>query len=413
MRLPYDIRHVPILVVSVLALVLGLSSVANADLSLTLTGGPGGTTNDSTPTFTFTTEDADEIECSIDQGVPSYGSCSDDDFHTTTLGDGAYTFRVRAIDRPRDTTVETRDFVVDTAPPNAVIVGGPLGLTNEPNASFAFGSDEAGATFECRVYGGPFTPCTSPQAYAGLPDGSYGFDVRATDAAGNTGVPATRPFSVDTTAPTLVITTGPLGTTRDVSPLFGFAVAGALVAECSIDQGDPSFVPCSHPASHVADQRLPDGTYTFRIRAVDASGNAAAAERLFSVATAPAALRLISPFPIVRLAGRVTGGGAEVRVLAVRAPRGSLVRVSIKPRCLGAERCVTRRSAKRVGRKGVVRLRALELAYPAGTVIEIRVSRAARIGKYTRFVVRRGKPPRRVDRCLMPGAARGSRCPTA
>ena len=38
-------------------------------------------------------------------------------------------------------------------------------------------------------------------------------------------------------------------------------------------------------------------------------------------------------------------------------------------------------------------------------------SKGGLIGKYTRFVIRRGKAPQRLDRCLMPGATRGVKCP--
>jgi hypothetical protein len=45
-----------------------------------------------------------------------------------------------------------------------------------------------------------------------------------------------------------------------------------------------------------------------------------------------------------------------------------------------------------------------------GTVIEIRVTKRGEIGKFTRFLIRKGKPPKRTDRCLPPGAKRPKRC---
>lgn len=54
----------------------------------------------------------------------------------------------------------------------------------------------------------------------------------------------------------------------------------------------------------------------------------------------------------------------------------------------------------------------IERAFSAGSVIEIRVRPvAASIGKRTRFVIRAGAAPRRVDSCLMPASARLVRCP--
>lgn len=61
----------------------------------------------------------------------------------------------------------------------------------------------------------------------------------------------------------------------------------------------------------------------------------------------------------------------------------------------------------------LVRVRALQRSYRPGVTIEIRVTQARRIGKYTRIKTRRGKAPVRIDRCLLPGSTRPVKCPTA
>jgi hypothetical protein len=48
---------------------------------------------------------------------------------------------------------------------------------------------------------------------------------------------------------------------------------------------------------------------------------------------------------------------------------------------------------------------------PAGTVLGIRISKANLIGKITRFTIRDGKAPKRMDRCLRPDQRRASTCP--
>jgi hypothetical protein len=48
-------------------------------------------------------------------------------------------------------------------------------------------------------------------------------------------------------------------------------------------------------------------------------------------------------------------------------------------------------------------------AFRAGTVLEVFVTQPGTYGKYTRFVIRRKREPKRVDRCLIGG--RPSRCP--
>jgi PKD repeat protein len=119
----------------------------------------------------------------------------------------------------------------------------------------------------------------------------------------------------------------------------------------------------------------------------------------------PASSRLLSPFPVVTLGGRLTPSGARVTVLAVRAPVCSRVTVTCRGRG-----CPTRRASSYVGHRRL-RLRRFERAYRAGAVITIRVSKGSSIGKFTQFRIRKHAAPRRDDLCLRPGQSKGSRCP--
>jgi hypothetical protein len=49
---------------------------------------------------------------------------------------------------------------------------------------------------------------------------------------------------------------------------------------------------------------------------------------------------------------------------------------------------------------------------PAGVTLQIRVAKLGQIGKYTRFTVRRGKLPTRVDSCLDPAGIKPIACPS-
>jgi hypothetical protein len=78
----------------------------------TITSGPSGVTNDSTPRFTFTSDEpGSTFECKID--ASAFQSCASP--HTLApLADGAHTFRVRATDAPGNVSpVVSRSFTVD------------------------------------------------------------------------------------------------------------------------------------------------------------------------------------------------------------------------------------------------------------------------------------------------------------
>jgi PKD repeat protein len=113
---------------------------------------------------------------------------------------------------------------------------------------------------------------------------------------------------------------------------------------------------------------------------------------------------MMRPFPVIRIAGIVLPNAAQVQILSVRAPRGAQVLVRCRGRgCPAASVAVT--SATRV-----VRFRRFERRLAAGVTLELFVRQAGKIGKYTRFVIRAGKPPARIDRCLIPGRRLPVRC---
>jgi hypothetical protein len=112
---------------------------------------------------------------------------------------------------------------------------------------------------------------------------------------------------------------------------------------------------------------------------------------------------LLDPFPIVRIRGWLTRGGARVTLLSVRAPRGTRIAAA----CFGRS-CRVRRYARASVR---TRLRPFERVLAAGTRLEIRVTKPGFVGKWTTIVIRRNSEPRRWDRCVQPGARRPEPCP--
>jgi hypothetical protein len=147
------------------------------------------------------------------------------------------------------------------------------------------------------------------------------------------------------------------------------------------------------------------------VTAVAFGSGAAPAPAIVAPQTPAAAKRpllLLSPFPIVHIRGTLVAGWIRLQLLSVRAPQGARVAL----RCRGATCPV--RSVVRVARTGrtSVRFPMMERRrMRAGVVITIAVTKRDRIGKYTRFVLRRNAPPARLDRCMRFGATQPSTCP--
>ena len=104
----------------------------------------------------------------------------------------------------------------------------------------------------------------------GLTEASHTFQVRATDAAGNTdATPASYTWTLDTTAPDTSITAQPANPTNATTASFSFTSSGGGVSfECQIDGG--GFSACTSPRTYMS---LVQGSHTFQVRAIDAAGN--------------------------------------------------------------------------------------------------------------------------------------------
>jgi hypothetical protein len=178
-----------------------------------ITSGPSGNTTATSATFTYTVDDPNAtVECRLDS--QPFAPCTS----PTTVsgyGLGSHTFEVRATDAAGNVGSATRTFTrveSDVTPPETTITSGPSGtIYDQPSSTFTFTSNEPGSTFECRLDGGAFAPCTSPKTVSYAP-GTHTFEVRATDPSGNVdATPASRTFTYVNC--TLVRITLPLGGT--------------------------------------------------------------------------------------------------------------------------------------------------------------------------------------------------------
>ena len=160
-----------------------------------ITGGPaeGSTISDTTPEFSFSSNEAGTFECKVDSGA--FIACASP-FTAPVLVAGAHSFSVRATDGAGNTDASpaTRSFTVktggsppppkDTTAPQTTIRTKPKKSTTSRKSKFTFGSNEAGSTFTCRLDKAPYRTCRSPFSKKVKP-GKHKFSVKATDGAGN------------------------------------------------------------------------------------------------------------------------------------------------------------------------------------------------------------------------------------
>ncbi|HKP88982.1 MAG TPA: SdrD B-like domain-containing protein [Thermoleophilaceae bacterium] len=260
-----------------------------------------------------------------------------------TGNDGTWRLRLQ-----RDAThfVDLPAFTAATVPPDTSITAGPSGTTTNPSPSFSFTSDKSPVTFECKLDGpgaatGSYASCTSAKSYASLAEGDYTFSVRAIDAAANVdSTPATRSFTVDTTAPAVTVTqpaassftadtTPPLagvagnsagdsstvtakvyaGAAASGSPVRTFAVTRAGTAWSVVDADWSSGVPLRAP--------LTEGQYTVQAEQSDGGSTGVSNTRTFRVDTTPPSTTDNVPAPVqatnitVTLTANDAGAGVE------------------------------------------------------------------------------------------------------
>ncbi len=166
-------------------------------------------------------------------------------------------------------TITDNDVASDT-----VIDSGPTaasgGVTNSTSATFAFHATLAGATFECSRDNSAFSACASPLTMTRLKAGAHHFEVRAILAGVADPTPSSFDWTIDRTAPNTTITSAPPTLTNNPVATFTFISTEAGGGfQCSLDGS--IFTDCTSP---YATAPLLDGKHTFKVKAVDAAGNA-------------------------------------------------------------------------------------------------------------------------------------------
>lgn len=220
-----------------------------------------------------TCEDTINVGDEVDPDSP--GACEQEDISRVeialqiTKDDGTQTLTTDVTLRnrgilPTSTSPSPPPPPPDTTPPETTITSGPSGSLTSTSASFDFESSEDPSSFECRLDGGAWSACTSPQGYTGLTPRAYTFEVRATDAAGNTDpTPASRTWTVvSPNTPPNANDDGPISV-RNTGPAAGRRANITVLANDTDPEGDTLTVQSFTQPSRGTVTRNPDGTLRY------------------------------------------------------------------------------------------------------------------------------------------------------
>jgi len=190
----------------------------------------------------------------------------------------------------------------DTAPSNPTVVSISGGNYSSSTTAITFspsgGAADSGSgtvRYEYRIgtsaggnqvrdWTNPGSGLTTPITASGLTlsnGATYYVTVRAVDQVGNASSgTASSGLSIDTSAPNAPTISSALVTTT--GPDFTFSAtdngsSGIASYQCSLDQGSASYSACSSVKNYSVGAVATNGTYTFRVRAIDVAGNTGAA----------------------------------------------------------------------------------------------------------------------------------------
>lgn len=182
--------------------------------------------------FTYQSDEANsKFECSLTTGAApdSFAGCASTGKTYASLADGAYTFKVRAVDQagnaqtgaaqfswevdnslpvpppPPEAATPSMPASLPASPlapppapttPNTLITGKPAPRAHDRTPTFRFRATEAGSIFQCKLDGGPYKLCHSPFTTRALAFGRHALKVRAILAGRTDSSPAMYSFTI-------------------------------------------------------------------------------------------------------------------------------------------------------------------------------------------------------------------------
>jgi hypothetical protein len=262
--------------------------------------GPAGPSQVRNPVFSWSGEAGARAECSLQEKAGSAGAwttCATP-YAPSLAADGSWVLSVRLVDAAGNTSDpgQSGAYVFDTTPPATPVVTAPPSPGRDLAPSWS-ASTEEGSHADCRLSGpgqlGSWAPCTLPMTTSISGDGTYTFEVRTTDVAGNVSAVGTATYDLDTTAPAAPVVAQPTSPGRNRNPFVSFTSEPGTSGMCKLTHGSTVLsdaAPCGSPTT-LNLTGLSDGAYTLSVRAIDAAGNIGPAGTATYVldTTAPAA----------------------------------------------------------------------------------------------------------------------------
>ena len=357
------------------------------------------------------------------------------------LPDGLYTVQAEQSDFAETGFSASATFTVDRDPPipaltapapaasegegasSERIVGGAGSAPGDAPAVTVelFGGTGPGATATAaeQTVTVPVTAAGFAATFGGLSTGSYTVLARQSDDVGNTGTSSPVTFRLTPLAPPAAPAPSASFQWFPATPHVGEAIS---LVSTSTASGAPlaalswglDGAPAAAGSAVQAVSFATPGGHSVRLTVTDSSGASSAAEQTIQVL--PQSMSVMQPFPVVRIAGAESHTGARLSLLSVQAPVGAKIVVS----CHGSG-CPTRLLSTIAGASTrrpvtgtvVIGFRRFQRTLRVGVTLEIRVSRAGQIGKFTRFSIRRGRLPVRFDSCLDPLGKKPIVCPSS
>jgi Bacterial Ig-like domain/PASTA domain len=253
---------------------------------------------------------------------------------TTPIPDGIYTASTTQSDSVGNSgTSSPTTFFVDTVPPTLTMAPPPA-ASNDPTPTLEGSGGTAPfdiRVVDVRIYAGTTPNGSSLRTFhknldeagnyqvtaAALPDGIYTAQASEVDAAGNSGTSPARTFTIDTTTPTVTLTSPTTGSQSSGDPAFagvgGTAPGDPGTVTVIVRRGNSTEGPSVERVAAPLDagsgaysvsspETLPAGTYTAVVEQTDEVGNTGRSTAgTFTVVAAPV------PAPA---GGAGTGGGA-------------------------------------------------------------------------------------------------------